>query len=131
MQVFVGLRGSGEELNLKAQNIWSFTEPDLDAAIDKYCAKSGEEAASAPIPLLFISFPSAKVGQIAFLLISQLVGGRWNREKKLDDPLLLTTNPRYSCRIPRGSHDIQANLLAPLLRCAIGNGSKSGRKTGH
>jgi len=59
-QVFVGLRGTGEELSLKAQNVWAFTEPDLDAAIEKYCAKSLEEAANQPIPLLFISFPSAK-----------------------------------------------------------------------
>ena len=59
-QLFVGLRGSADELGVKPQNHWCFTRPDLDQLLDEYLALSATEAAEADIPLMFVSFPSAK-----------------------------------------------------------------------
>ena len=60
MSVFIGLDGTKEELGLKASNVWAFTNPDLDKSVDDYIKMSPEEAASSPVPLMFLSFPSTK-----------------------------------------------------------------------
>lgn len=60
LSVFIGLEGTREELDLKATNVWAFTDPNLNNALQKYTSLSPEEARNAPIPLLFVSFPSAK-----------------------------------------------------------------------
>ena len=60
MTVFVGLDGTAEELGLTASNVWAFNNQDLQAQVDKYVSLAPEEATKVPIPLIFISFPSAK-----------------------------------------------------------------------
>lgn len=63
MSVFLGLDISNkelEELNVKKQNLWAFSEADSDEAALKYMALSREEALTATVPLLFVSFPSLK-----------------------------------------------------------------------
>jgi len=60
MNVFLGLNASNEELNLKAQNIWAFTTNESGDTFDKYLDMDVEEAMDAKVPLMFISFPSAK-----------------------------------------------------------------------
>ncbi|XP_013411802.1 putative all-trans-retinol 13,14-reductase [Lingula anatina] len=58
--IFIGLKGTKEELGLKPSNVWAFTQSDLDGAFDEYVAKPAEEAAECDVPLMFISFPSTK-----------------------------------------------------------------------
>ncbi|XP_052073278.1 all-trans-retinol 13,14-reductase-like isoform X1 [Mytilus californianus] len=60
ISMFVGLEGTTKELGLKAQNIWAFTRPDVEELTKEYVNLSVEEAAEAEVPLLFVSFPSAK-----------------------------------------------------------------------
>ncbi len=51
----VGLDATAEQLGLGRSNLWVYPEPDHDAAIEIY-----RHDPSAPLPLAFISFPSAK-----------------------------------------------------------------------
>merc|ERR1712080_556552 len=61
MNVFLGLDASAEDLGLKAQNHWAFTNSDITASGNDYMAMAQEEVLDHPeIPLLFVSFPSAK-----------------------------------------------------------------------
>ena len=60
LSAFIGLKGTKEELGLRASNVWAFTDPNLNSALKKYISLSPDEARSAPVPLLFLSFPSAK-----------------------------------------------------------------------
>lgn len=60
MSLFVGLRGTTEELGLKANNIWAFTSNDIDNISKDYLNLTAEQAIESEIPLLFISFPSAR-----------------------------------------------------------------------
>lgn len=60
MSVFIGLDGTKEELGLKATNVWAFNHADLDKAVQEYVSLSPEEATTAEVPLMFISFPSTK-----------------------------------------------------------------------
>ncbi|XP_008937621.1 PREDICTED: all-trans-retinol 13,14-reductase-like, partial [Merops nubicus] len=57
--VFVGLRGSREELGLEATNYFLYPGNDLDGMMNRYLASSREEAAK-NIPALFVTCPSAK-----------------------------------------------------------------------
>ncbi|XP_071585383.1 all-trans-retinol 13,14-reductase [Heliangelus exortis] len=57
--VFVGLRGSREELGLEATNYFMYPGEDLDGIVSRYLASPREEAAK-NIPLLFVTCPSAK-----------------------------------------------------------------------
>ncbi|XP_009076452.1 PREDICTED: all-trans-retinol 13,14-reductase, partial [Acanthisitta chloris] len=59
LSVFVGLKGSKEELGLKATNYFIYPGPDLDGMMKFYLASSREEA-SKNIPVLFVTSPSAK-----------------------------------------------------------------------
>ena len=59
MSVFIGLNASNEELGLKAQNTWAFTNNDL-ATFEKYYNLDNETVQDTPVPLMFVSFPSAK-----------------------------------------------------------------------
>ena len=56
------MNASNEELNLKAHNIWAFTTNESGDTFDKYLDMDVEEAMDAKVPLMFISFPSAKGG---------------------------------------------------------------------
>ena len=60
MQIMVGLTGTKEELNLPSKNFWMFTSDDPGKDLHKYLALSREEAVNSLMPLLFVSFPSAK-----------------------------------------------------------------------
>jgi len=60
MNVFLGLNASNEDLKLKAHNIWAFTTNESGDTFDKYLDMEVEEAMDAKVPLMFISFPSAK-----------------------------------------------------------------------
>ncbi len=60
MNLFVGLRGTKEELNLPANQLWAYTRTEVNGLVRDYMGKSREEALQDDIPLLFISFPSAK-----------------------------------------------------------------------
>uniref|UniRef100_A0A3Q3EMY2 All-trans-retinol 13,14-reductase n=1 Tax=Labrus bergylta TaxID=56723 RepID=A0A3Q3EMY2_9LABR len=59
LSVFVGLNGTKEELGLKADNYWIFTENNFDEMVEKYLNGEREESAKS-IPLLFVASPSAK-----------------------------------------------------------------------
>ncbi|XP_075033342.1 all-trans-retinol 13,14-reductase-like [Mixophyes fleayi] len=57
--VFVGLRGTSDELGLKSTNLWIYQESDLNNLMEKYQCSSLEEVCK-HLPLMFITFPSAK-----------------------------------------------------------------------
>jgi len=60
MNIFLGLNKSKEELGLKRQNMWAFTSNDINKEGEEYMALSPEAVMNADVPLMFISFPSAK-----------------------------------------------------------------------
>ena len=51
----IGLEKTAEELKLPMANLWIYPGPDHDASLRRF-----EADPSAPLPLVFISFPSAK-----------------------------------------------------------------------
>lgn len=53
--VYIGLRGSAGELGLPKTNFWIYPDNDYDAAVDRF-----QQDPSAPFPVVYISFPSAK-----------------------------------------------------------------------
>ncbi|KAM5135584.1 all-trans-retinol 13,14-reductase-like [Mantella aurantiaca] len=57
--VFVGLRGTSEELGLKSTNVWVYPESDLNGLMEKFWSLECEEI-SEDLPLMFITFPSGK-----------------------------------------------------------------------
>ncbi|XP_009956992.1 PREDICTED: all-trans-retinol 13,14-reductase, partial [Leptosomus discolor] len=57
--VFVGVKGSREELGLEPINYFIYAGNDLDETMNRYLASSREEAAR-NIPFLFVTCPSAK-----------------------------------------------------------------------
>jgi all-trans-retinol 13,14-reductase len=64
ISVYVGLKGTNEENKLSGKHFWVFWTKkgaeDLDAVTQKYLDRPAEKAFDAPVPLLFVSFPSAK-----------------------------------------------------------------------
>uniref|UniRef100_A0A1I8J5P6 Amino_oxidase domain-containing protein n=1 Tax=Macrostomum lignano TaxID=282301 RepID=A0A1I8J5P6_9PLAT len=64
MSVFVGLKlptdRPVESLGLRRQNVWRFTDPNLDKSVSEYLALDPQEAAASDAPLMFVSFPSLK-----------------------------------------------------------------------
>jgi len=60
MNVFLGLNASAEELGIKRQNMWAFNSNNLDKEALDYFNLNVDQALDADVPLLFISFPSAK-----------------------------------------------------------------------
>lgn len=60
LSVFVGLDGTKEELNLKPSNTWAFRDANLDTAVEEYMQTKIEDVGKTPVPLMFLSFPSAK-----------------------------------------------------------------------
>ncbi|XP_023285890.1 putative all-trans-retinol 13,14-reductase, partial [Seriola lalandi dorsalis] len=59
LSVFLGLTGTKEELGLKADNYWIFTENNFDELVENYLNGEREESAK-NVPLLFVASPSAK-----------------------------------------------------------------------
>lgn len=58
--LFVGLNGTSEELGLPKRQNWYFSSNELSKAFWEYMNLSTEEAMEREVPLVFISFPSAK-----------------------------------------------------------------------
>ena len=59
MSIFVGLRGSHEELKVKAGiNTWVFTDQDVNNSVTRYMNGTPEDVEENGVPLFFISFPS-------------------------------------------------------------------------
>lgn len=52
---YIGLKGSAEELGLPKTNFWIYPDNDYDGAIERF-----NRDQSAPFPVVYISFPSAK-----------------------------------------------------------------------
>ncbi|KAJ8389939.1 hypothetical protein AAFF_G00112240 [Aldrovandia affinis] len=59
LSLFLGLNGTKEELNLKADNYWIFAENNLDELVESYMNGKREESVK-KVPLLFVASPSAK-----------------------------------------------------------------------
>ncbi|XP_068606501.1 all-trans-retinol 13,14-reductase-like [Brachionichthys hirsutus] len=59
LSVFVGLTGTKEELGLKADNYWIFTENRFDELVQKYMIGRREDSVK-DIPVLFVASPSSK-----------------------------------------------------------------------
>nr|XP_029481133.1 all-trans-retinol 13,14-reductase-like [Oncorhynchus nerka] len=59
LSIFLGLTGTKEDLGLKADNYWIFTEHNLDELVVTYLEGNREESARS-VPLLFVASPSAK-----------------------------------------------------------------------
>ncbi|XP_069607553.1 all-trans-retinol 13,14-reductase-like isoform X1 [Ranitomeya imitator] len=57
--VFIGIRGTSDELGLKSTNLWIYTESDLNSLMEKFQSLEYEEVCK-QLPLMFITFPSAK-----------------------------------------------------------------------
>uniref|UniRef100_W5N6B4 Amine oxidase domain-containing protein n=1 Tax=Lepisosteus oculatus TaxID=7918 RepID=W5N6B4_LEPOC len=57
--VFVGLDGTKEDLGIVSTNFWMYKHNDLDELMGRYASLSREEVAD-NIPMMFITFPSAK-----------------------------------------------------------------------
>ena len=53
--VYIGLKGTAEELGLPKTNFWIYPDNDYDAAVERFI-----DDAEAPFPVVYISFPSAK-----------------------------------------------------------------------
>ena len=53
--VYVGLKGTAEEIGLPRTNYWIYPSNDYDGALDAFL-----EDPEAPFPIVYISFPSAK-----------------------------------------------------------------------
>jgi len=74
ISVYIGLRGTAEELGLSGKHFWAFWTPrgseDLDLATQTYLNRDFKSVTAAPLPLLFVSFPSAK-GALGDLIWSQ------------------------------------------------------------
>ncbi|XP_038836493.1 all-trans-retinol 13,14-reductase-like [Salvelinus namaycush] len=59
LSIFLGLTGTKEDLGLKADNYWIFTEHNMDELVVTYLKGNREESAKS-VPLLFVASPSAK-----------------------------------------------------------------------
>jgi all-trans-retinol 13,14-reductase len=53
--LYVGLDATDEELGLERPNLWVYSSPDQDGDIERFMADP-----DAPLPMVYISFPSAK-----------------------------------------------------------------------
>mmetsp|Transcript_39518 Transcript_39518/g.99620 ORF Transcript_39518/g.99620 Transcript_39518/m.99620 type:complete len:607 (+) Transcript_39518:61-1881(+) len=64
ISLYVGFKGTAEELNLPNRNYWVLTDPDRphDVVFDEYLGQPGDGAdpLKKTVPLIFASFPSAK-----------------------------------------------------------------------
>ncbi|XP_060078415.1 all-trans-retinol 13,14-reductase-like [Ylistrum balloti] len=60
MSVFIGMDGSQQELGIEGHNMWCFNRTDQEKAMYEWLDMSVEDAAHSEVPLMFVSFPSAK-----------------------------------------------------------------------
>ncbi|XP_076851829.1 all-trans-retinol 13,14-reductase [Brachyhypopomus gauderio] len=59
LSVFLGLSGTKEELGLKAENYWIFSENELDNLVDGFMNGEREKCVKS-VPMVFAASPSAK-----------------------------------------------------------------------
>uniref|UniRef100_A0A3Q1F9Z1 All-trans-retinol 13,14-reductase n=1 Tax=Acanthochromis polyacanthus TaxID=80966 RepID=A0A3Q1F9Z1_9TELE len=59
LSIFLGLNGTKEDLGLKADNYWIFSENNFDELVEEYLKGDREDSAK-KVPLLFVASPSAK-----------------------------------------------------------------------
>ncbi|XP_067274944.1 all-trans-retinol 13,14-reductase [Pseudorasbora parva] len=59
LSIFIGVDGTKEELGLKADNLFIFSENNLDELMEGYM-KGNREESSKNVPLIFVASPSAK-----------------------------------------------------------------------
>eukprot|EP00667_Euglena_gracilis_P005520 EG_transcript_5561 len=60
LSLYVGLRGSAEDLQLPRSQFWYFGRPDQDAALADFLQAGPDAAGDSPLPFFFVSFPSTK-----------------------------------------------------------------------
>ena len=60
MSMFVGLEGTAAELGIKATNFWVFQGKNIEQTFSTFVGLPYQEAMKQPVPLMFVSFPSAK-----------------------------------------------------------------------
>eukprot|EP00667_Euglena_gracilis_P006651 EG_transcript_6711 len=60
LSLFVGLRGSAEELRLPKSQFWFYRSPDQNEAVDQFFRAGPDAVAEDGFPFLFVSFPSTK-----------------------------------------------------------------------
>ncbi|XP_046452890.1 all-trans-retinol 13,14-reductase-like isoform X2 [Daphnia pulex] len=61
LSVFIGLRGTAEELGLKAENLWVFTDSSLEDGFNNiFDGRTLDDVLYKPYPAFFVGFPSAK-----------------------------------------------------------------------
>ena len=58
--VFIGLDGTKDELGLSTQSVWAFKDPDISTSYNKYVSLTADESRTMDVPLMFLSFTSAK-----------------------------------------------------------------------
>merc|ERR1711936_1251237 len=102
MNVFLGLNKGKEELGLKRQNMWAFTSNDLNKIGEDYIHLDVDNAIDAEIPLLFVSFPSAKdpewenhPGREEKSTCAIVTLANWEWFKKWEDAALKKRGDRY------------------------------------
>jgi len=102
MNVFLGLNKSKAELGLKRQNMWAFTSNDLNRIGEDYIQMDVDNAIDAEIPLLFISFPSAKdpewekhPGREEKSTVAIVTLANWEWFKKWEDAALKKRGDNY------------------------------------
>ncbi|XP_048757507.2 all-trans-retinol 13,14-reductase-like [Ostrea edulis] len=83
LTVFIGLNGTKEELGINAHNCWSFMRPDLEQSFEDYLSLAPDQLKDADVPLMFVSFPSAK-------------DPTWHKRNPDKSTCLLITLSRYS-----------------------------------
>lgn len=60
MSAFIGLNASNEDLKLKRHNVWAFSTNEAGTTFDEYMAQDVSQVMVSEVPLIFVSFPSAK-----------------------------------------------------------------------
>lgn len=58
--VYIGLKGTAEELGLPKTNFWIYPSSDYDGDTERFFNSASYDPARAPFPVVYISFPSAK-----------------------------------------------------------------------
>ena len=128
MNIFLGLNKSKEELGLKRQNMWAFTSNDINKIGEDYFHLNVDDAMDAEVPLLFISFPSAKdpewdnhPGRKGKSTCAIVTLANWEWFKKWEDKTLKKRGDSYEEVKNSIGHNMieQACKLYPQMRDCI------------
>lgn len=58
--LFIGLKEGSESLKLPKTNFWIYLDENHDQNVNEFFEKSGEDNPNQPLPVIYVSFPSAK-----------------------------------------------------------------------